>query len=250
MFEPSTEADSGTATNAPTSYAVASPARTSRSPVEARGSRESGRVSGRSSRASSGRSDRNGSSSRTSPPSVRPDGSSGSASADGEAPKPVEIARLVNGTWVQPQTDLLSPLGSAPFFGTWPRSGMMRSGIASKLPDLAPRTCATVSGSSPGELLPTPVSADAKRGTGTYRRGSRTLKGMVQVHLAEELLPTPRSCSGLRSSGSNRTELSNATGRKLGASGLIALTTWMLGFPEAWSSSPHSEPPSSSPSPR
>lgn len=250
MFEPSTESASGTAKDGPTSSAAAFPARTSRSPAGARGSKESVRVSGRSSRASSARSVRDGSSSRTSQPSARQGASSGSASADGGAPRPVEIARLVDGTWVQPQTDLLSPLGSAPFCGTWPRSGTMRNGIASKLPDLAPRTCATVSGSSPGELLPTPVSADAKRGTGTYRRGSRTLKGMVQVHLAEELLPTPRSCSGLRSSGSNRTELSNATGRKLGASGLIALTTWMLGFPGAWTSSPPSEPPSSSPSPK
>lgn len=250
MFEPSMADGSVTATDVSMSYAAAFPVRTSRSQAAAPASKENGRASGRSSRDSSARSSRDGSSSRTSRRSARPDASCASANADGGGPRPVEIVRLVDGIWVQPQTDLLSPRGSAPFFGTWPRSGTMRSGIASKLPDLAPRTCATVSGSSPGDLLPTPVSADAKRGKGTYRRGSLTLKGRIQEHLAGQLLPTPRSCSGLRSSGSNRSELSNATGRKLGASGLIALTTWMLGFPEAWTSSPPSEPQSSSPSPR
>lgn len=250
MFELSTERSSATAPAKSTSSQAASRARTSASPAAAKELRQSAPGSGRSSHASSARSVRNGSSSRTSRRCARPDASSASASADGAAPRPDEIARLVDGTWVQPQTDLLSPLGSAPFCGTWPRSGMMRSGTAFRLTPLVPHTCAIVSGSSPGELLPTPVSADAKRGTGTYRRGSRTLKGMIEVHLEEQLLPTPRSCSGLRSSGSNRSELSNATGRKLGASGLIGLTSWMLGYPEAWTSSQPSEPPSSSPSPR
>lgn len=250
MFELSTDGSFGTATIGPTSSAAASRARTSASPAAAKESKRSAPASGRSSRGSSARSGRSGSSSRTSRLSARPDASSDAAAAAGEERRQDEIARLVGGTWVQPQTDLLSPLGSAEFFGTWPRSGMMRSGTAWKLPSLAPPTCAIVSGSSPGELLPTPVSADAKRGTGTYRRGSRTLKGMIEVHLTEQLLPTPRSCSGLRSSGSNRSELSNATGRKLGASGLIGLTSWMLGFPEAWTSCQPSEQPSSSPSPR
>lgn len=252
MFELSTAAPSAPDLLLPSmSSAGGSRARTSPSPGRAGGSTESGRVSGRNTRVSSARSGPAGSSSRTSPPSARRDAGSASANADGAAPRPEEIARLVDGTWVLPQTDLLSPLGSAPFSGTWPRSGTMRSGTAFRLAPLVPHTSEIVSGSSPGKLLPTPVSADAKRGAGTFRRGSRTLKGMIEAHLKErEMLPTPRSCSGLRSSGSNRTELSNATGRKLGASSLIALETWMLGFPEAWTSLQPSEPASSSPSPK
>lgn len=252
MFEPSTAVPSALDLFLPSmSSAADSPARTSPSPGRAGGSKESARDSGRNTRVSSERSGRAGSSSRTSRRSVPRVASSATANADGAAPRPEEIARLVDGTWVLPQTDLLSPLGSAPFSGTWPRSGMMLSGTAYELPTLGRPICATGSGSSPGKLLPTPVSADAKRGTGTYRRGSPTLKGAVQGHLrARELLPTPRSCSGLRSSGSNRTEMSQAVGRSLGSKSLIVLATWMLGFPEAWTSLQPSEPASSSPSPR
>lgn len=252
MFEPSTAAPSVPDLLVPSmSSAAGSRARTSPSPGRAGGSKESARVSGRSTLVSSERSGRAGSSSRTSRRSAPRAGSSATANADGVERRPDEIARLVDGTWAVPQTDLLSPLGSAPFSGTWPRSGMMLSGTAYELPTLGRPTCATGCGSSPGKLLPTPVSADAKRGTGTYRRGSPTLKGAVEGHLKErELLPTPRSCSGLRSSGSNRTELSQAVGRSLGSRSLIVLATWMLGFPEAWTSLQPSEPASSSPSPR
>src|SRR5882672_1092817 len=57
------------------------------------------------------------------------------------------------------------------FSETWPRSGLMRSGIAYQLPPLVRLTDEIVSGSS---------------------------------------LPTPRPCSGLRSSGANRTEMLRA----------------------------------------
>ncbi|GJD89444.1 hypothetical protein BHAOGJBA_2971 [Methylobacterium hispanicum] len=234
-----------------TSSAAGSHARTSRSPGRAGGSKASARASGPSTPGSSVRSGRGGSSSRTSRRSALRVASSDAANAVGAEPRPVEIARLVDGTWLPPQTDLLSPLGSAPFCETWPRSGMMLSGTAYELPTLGRPTSATGCGSSPGKLLPTPVSADAKRGTGTYRRGSPTLKGALEVHLRDrELLPTPRSCSGLRSSGSNRTEMSQAVGRSLGSKSLIVLATWMLGFPEAWTSLQPSEPASSSPSPK
>lgn len=250
MFEPSTAAPSGPEMLHPSmSSAGVSRARTFRSPGRAGGSKESDLAYGRNTRVSSGKSGRAGSSSRTSRRSAHRVAGCATASADGAEPRLDEIARLVDGTWVLPQTDLLSPLGSAPFSGTWPRSGMMLSGTAYELPMLGRPISAIGCGSSPGKLLPTPVSADAKRGQGTYRRGSPTLKGAIEAHLKErDILPTPRSCSGLRSSGSNRTELSQAVGRSLGTSSLIALVTWMLGFPEAWTSLQPSEPASSSPS--
>lgn len=44
------------------------------------------------------------------------------------------------------------------FSETWPRSGLMRSGIAYQLPPLVPLTCGTVSG-----LLPTPRKNDSQK---------------------------------------------------------------------------------------
>ena len=63
--------------------------------------------------------------------------------------------------------------GWEPFSGKWPRSGMMRNGIAYRRRPLAPLIAGTASSS----LLPTPA---------------------------------PRPCSGKRSSGMNRTEIMNA----------------------------------------
>ena len=61
--------------------------------------------------------------------------------------------------------------GLAEFSGIWPRSGMMRSGIAYQLPTLAPLTSGTGSGSS---LIPTPTACDWK-GSGVPRahRGAK-----------------------------------------------------------------------------
>lgn len=58
--------------------------------------------------------------------------------------------------------------GLTEFSETWPRSGLMRSGIAYQLPPLAPRTSATESG-----LLPTPTACDHK--------GSRTIEALIRA---------------------------------------------------------------------
>ncbi len=60
-------------------------------------------------------------------------------------------------SWRTSQLCLLE--GSALFSETWPRSGLMRSGIASRLPPLAPLTAGTGSGSS---RIPTPTVGDSK----------------------------------------------------------------------------------------
>lgn len=74
-------------------------------------------------------------------------------------------------SWKTSQTCLLAQLsiradGLAEFSETWPRSGMMRSGIAYRLPTLAHCTNATESGSS---LIPTPTACDYK-GSGRPRK--------------------------------------------------------------------------------
>jgi hypothetical protein len=52
------------------------------------------------------------------------------------------------------------------FSETWPRSGMMRGGIAFEHPSSAIRTHATVS-----SLLPTPRHCDGKKGSGARKSG-------------------------------------------------------------------------------
>lgn len=69
----------------------------------------------------------------------------------------------------------------AEFSATWPRSGMMRNGIASHLPTLAPDISATECG-----LLPTPAETDWKgqyRLETVLRRSSLT----IGVRLPEQL---------------------------------------------------------------
>jgi hypothetical protein len=70
-------------------------------------------------------------------------------------------------SWRTSQRCWLATAGSglAEFSGTWPRSGMMQSGIAYQLPALAPLTSGTGSGSS---LIPTPTACDWK-GSGVPR---------------------------------------------------------------------------------
>jgi hypothetical protein len=87
------------------------------------------------------------------------------------------------------------------FSGTWPRSGMTRSGIAFRRAPLVPLTKETASGYS----LPTPTASQ-------YGSNKSASDGSaVRPSLAQMVrLPTPRPCSGLRSSGANRTEIMRA----------------------------------------
>jgi hypothetical protein len=87
-------------------------------------------------------------------------------------------------SWKTSQYSLAGGLDE--FSATWPRSGMIRSGIAYLLPPLVPLTSATAFGS----LLPTPVPL---KGGGSSRSGARSdetpsLQGMARKGL---LYPTP-----------------------------------------------------------
>jgi len=83
------------------------------------------------------------------------------------------------------------------FSGTWPRSGMTRSGIAFQRVPLVPLTEETASG-----LLPTPEASNTK--AIALRSAGRSPRNFLAS------IPTPRPCSGLRSSGANRTEILQA----------------------------------------
>lgn len=66
---------------------------------------------------------------------------------------------------------------SAPFLGTWPASGMTRTGAASELPMWEPPTPGSGSSSSPGpDLLPTPEAKLANSGP-DYARADREGSG-------------------------------------------------------------------------
>jgi hypothetical protein len=81
------------------------------------------------------------------------------------------------------------------FSATWPRSGMMLSGIAYQLPPLALRTAAIVSGLS---LTPTPTAGDAKsaaNATAGRSEGSEHHSGVTLTDYVR-LWPTPNVAGG------------------------------------------------------
>ena len=69
-------------------------------------------------------------------------------------------------------------LGLSEFSGTFPRSGMMRSGTVYQLPMLVPGTDGTESG-----LLPTPVASACKGAIRNRFFGSPTYRGNLQEYL-------------------------------------------------------------------
>ena len=119
--------------------------------------------------------------------------------------------------------------------GLWPTAnaakaandtGLQKSGDGRQTPSKLGWAVAT-------QLLPTPMKADAERGSSTFKRGNPTLRGAVDLMTTPTasdvyarrtkyaqggtplsaqvaMMPTPRPCSGDRSSGMNRTEMYQA----------------------------------------
>ena len=178
---------------------------------------------------------------------------------------PELLARLDQDTssWRTSQRCLVE--GWTEFSETWPRSGMMRSGIAYQLPPLALGTDETASG-----LWPTPLAQDGKQsglapsGTGQtlklsfavqqfptptardYRSGSRSAEGWQkrldhtrgwQLNDVVARFPTPTANrrSGLQSHGVNVIH------------GLLnpLWVEWLMGFPAEWTALSSSATPSS-----
>jgi hypothetical protein len=107
-------------------------------------------------------------------------------------------------SWKTSQTCLVALLatpadGSGAFSETWPRSGMMRSGIAYRLETLARPTSETVSG-----LLPTPTAHNAKEGAypAEYTRNTPTLAavlgGKINPSFSEQLMGFPLNHTALK----------------------------------------------------
>jgi hypothetical protein len=149
--------------------------------------------------------------------------------------------------WKTAQTclGLTGDLTLAAFSGTWPRSGTMSNGIASRLQPLTHPTSVIASGlwRTGEKLLPTLTARDWRSGKAlpeTMARNSRPLNETVVAELLPTLTATRRS--GLQSHGENAILGSlNPT-----------WCEWYMGLPIGWSalepsetSTPRSSPNSS-----
>ncbi len=157
-------------------------------------------------------------------------------------------------SWKTSQVSLVQ--GMDEFSETWPRSGMMLSGIAYQLPPSAPLTGGTGSG-----LLPTPTStanqlapsmqkhpgcrllwptprASEFKGTGPVGSKShahRLKKGYLDATVLQ--FPTPRAQSARGSGPSrvgNKADLQTVVGGSLNADWV----EWLMGFPIGWTQVP------------
>ena len=140
--------------------------------------------------------------------------------------------------------------GLTKFSGLWPRSGMMRSGIAYQLPPLAPLTGETESG-----LWPTPTRHNAKE-MGYPAEYTRKSVGLGSIVLRKTLWPTP-SASDNRDRG-NLSSPAIASRVKKGKQLMLSMVVsdksgslnptwveWLMGFPTGWTALKPSETPSS-----
>lgn len=123
--------------------------------------------------------------------------------------------RMSQTSWLETQGD-----GSVEFLETWPRSGMMRSGIAYRLPDLVPHTDGIGSG-----LLPTPSS----------REGADWSRPKILASLDRG------GCVARRICALSMTALSHEEPVGLNPS----FGEWMMGYKEGWTDFEESATPSS-----
>jgi hypothetical protein len=167
----------------------------------------------------------------------------------GQAPDLPEPVRDCGGKWFEPFAwfDLASRSwktwqrclveGWEPFSETWPRSGMMRNGIAYRRAPLAPLTDEIASG-----LLPTPEASNTK--AVALRSAGRSPRNFLAP------LPTPRASDGnkgTRTAEGAAREVARNRGPDLGAvaGGPLNPTwiEWLQGFPLEWTDLGASETP-------
>lgn len=156
------------------------------------------------------------------------------------------------------KTFQLSVFGdSDEFSGTWPRSGMTRSGTAYLLPPSAPLTSATASGSSHipegNGLWPTPAACVPNLGESPSswlerrERVKLTAKngnGMgMPLSIAVQMWPTPLA-RDWKGPGFGD-DLPAALARRGETSGALNPTwvEWLMGYPLGWTDCEHSETP-------
>jgi hypothetical protein len=125
------------------------------------------------------------------------------------------------------------------FSGRWPRSGLMRSGIAYRLPPLVPRISGT--GCS---FWPTPRALEIRNGdshlrerTKPGRAGPSGLTSMVQ-YVESGRYPTPTARDYRSGKGKTQAERGRTAGPSLAemSGGLLnpQWVEWLMGFPLGW----------------
>lgn len=164
-----------------------------------------------------------------------------------KGPMTPESVLAAEGRWQTNQRDLLSGHGLAEFSETWPRSGLMRNGIAYRLPPLVPLTAATESGS-----WPTPDAMVANDGEDLDNWMARRARVKAQkkngngfgmpLAIAARMWPTPVA-RDYKGQGMSRTRREtrppdNLCSAVLVTNGSGALNPtwveWLMGYPSEW----------------
>lgn len=153
-------------------------------------------------------------------------------------------------SWRTSQGSFLETTGGglAAFSETWPRSGLMRNGIAYRLPPLARLTDGIECGSLP---IPTPTAGDAKSSGSRNLPGSKAHAGVSLTDFVRtggsttpRQIPTPAARdyrypnavpSSQRGRGTQGEQLPNFIGGPLNPTWV----EWLMGFPDAWTASEH-----------
>jgi len=133
------------------------------------------------------------------------------------------------------------------FSETWPRSGMMRNGIAYRLPPLVPHTGATGYGSLPTHSIPTPTASDhiERRSTSTETLNFATNKSVSLDRFAKQF-PTPNAVRFHTPRTTPRSAMEYDGVTPLGNGGLNpTFVEWLMGFPLGWTVLEASATPSS-----
>ena len=127
--------------------------------------------------------------------------------------------------------------GLAEFSETWPRSGMMRSGTAYRLPPLVPRTGATGFG-----LWPTPTVGggghtlpEGTTRTGQTRDGRKQTVCLARYVMQTErkIWPTPSVCGNYNRKGASKTS-GDGLATVIGGALNPTWVEWLMGFPCGW----------------
>ena len=96
------------------------------------------------------------------------------------------------GDWQTPQLDLLGQ--PAPWWETWPTSGMTRHGLAYRRPPWGRRITGSGCASAPGALLRTPLASDSIRGRESLARVKARGGTIALTHQIMELVdPSPEA---------------------------------------------------------
>jgi hypothetical protein len=166
--------------------------------------------------------------------------------ADCGQKSPVLLANFdpASSLWRTSQTCLVALLngqedGLGEFSETWPRSGMMRNGIAYQLPPLVPLTDATACGS-----WPTPATRDHHAQGATMNTKARSASLATVVQKMPHLWPTPTKHNAKETNAPSEALRNTPTlAAQVGGHLNPTWVEWLMGFPLGHTDLQHLETP-------